>query len=186
MPDRYSDLPKILVAVVLLALLTVLLYYYVPSDVATTSSNSQTLLLCEFETLPTTYLNGSTLLNVRINDTIVQFVLTKDRFGRGNLTAAWVKCSNANILAIAPNGFQNGQAIISGDMLQLLTTRGGFVTVLFINKIRSPNAYEEYISLNRSGFVFVALILIWLGSAGFYMSLTDFLERLEPRTGTED
>jgi hypothetical protein len=168
-------LTKILLGGVLLALIIVPVYFFLPAAVIDTPIGRDVLLLCDFHVMPSNFVSDSTILKVTTLNGNVSIVISKERF-RSNLTGALVKCKNSEILAISPTNGE-GPEVISGDVVQMETTHGDRVAVLFIDSIHEPLPYENWASSNRFVIDWIVLILVWLASSLVVLSFGRVIQR---------
>jgi hypothetical protein len=171
----YAELTKIMLGCVLLALIIVPVYFFLPVEVIDTPIGRDVLLLCDFHVLPSNSLGGTTILEMRTLDGNVSLVLSKERF-RSNLTGAIVKCQNSEILAISPTNGE-GPRVISGDVVQMETTQGESMAVLFIYSIHEPLPFENWVSDNRFIIDWIVLIVVWLASSLVVVSFGRVIQR---------
>lgn len=171
----YAELTKILIGGVALALIIVSVYFFLPVEVIDTPIGRDVLLLCDFHVLPSNLLAGTTILEVETLDGNVSLVIDKERF-RSNLTGALIKCKNSEILAISPT-IGEGPEVISGDVVQMQTTHGERVAILFIDSIHEPLPYENWVSGNRFVIDWIVLMVVWLASSLVVLSFGRVIQR---------
>ena len=166
---------KALFCSVFLSLIFLVGFYYVPVELVGPSVGHVTLGLCDFRPLPSKSVRGTTILQVQTDGGNVSLVIDKGRYS-AKLIGGILKCENAEFLAVSTTEV-DGVVIVRGDVMPVLTTTGESRKVLFVDSIRPPQSYEDLISSNRAVVGWIILMMMWLGSAFLFISVTKLMAR---------
>jgi len=167
--DLSYELTRVLLSIVFLSVVFMASYYSVPVDVVSLSIGHVTLLFCDFRSIPSEFVSGTTILRVQPHDENVSLVIERSSFS-ANLTGGILKCKNAELLAVSQKKF-DGLAVVSGNIISVPTTDGESTMVLFVDSIRAPQPYEEWITSNRNMVGLIVLMATWAGSALLFISV---------------
>jgi hypothetical protein len=179
--ELHSELTKMFLSGVFVSLIFLVGFYYIPVQLVGTSTGRATQLLCDFRSLPSSPVNGTTILRVMKDGENVSLVFDNTRFS-SSLVGGTLKCANVEFLAVSKTAI-TGMVVVTGDVIPVLTSAGESRQVFFVESIRASQHYDDFISNNRSLVSGIVLMMVWLGSAIFFVSIVKILANIPGEEG---